>query len=98
MTSVQSNGWIHNYDVAKTWSTGASPYHRFLLCEEVLLQERCRGKDYRLVPLKESTPSGLTLRINAVLRRTYTQIHARSIKDKHAIYSEGRSVALNTMS
>lgn len=69
----------------------ASPYHQCLLCEEVFLQKEW-------LSTRPTGRSGLTLRINAVLLRTYTQIHARSIKDKHAIYCEGRSVALNKMS
>lgn len=60
-----------------------------------------RRNGRRLIPLhlwNEPTPSGLTLVINAVFLRAYTRRHTRSIKDKHAIYSEGRSVVLNKMS
>lgn len=56
-----------------------------------------RRNDYRL-PSEESMRSRFTLRINAILLPTYSQIHARPIKDKHSIYSEGRPVALNKMS
>lgn len=66
---------------------GASPYHQFLLSSYRSAAEGMTMEE-----------SGLTLRINAILLSTYTQIHARSIKDKHAIYSEGRPVALNKMS